>query len=108
MTDWDALSAQLDTACDDGVGDTIAYAANGVSFVDIKGYVLFTENPLGLDATDEIFDTRPRIKLAKAVVPYPEPQHRIRSAKLGPATYRPAGSIPEDQGRYWLFDVERV
>lgn len=105
---WDQASAAMDSAVDALLGDTIAYAANGVTFVDIKGFVLFTDAPLGLDATDEIFDSRPRVKIDRTVVPYPDPQHRLRHAKLGPGTYRPAGSVPEQQGRYWLFDVERV
>lgn len=105
---WDQASAAMDEAIDARLGDTISYAANGVSFVDLNGYVLFEEVPLGLEAIDEIMGSRPRIKIAKSVVPYPEPAHRLRHAKLGPATYRPAGSNPENQGRYWLFDVERV
>ena len=105
---WDDAAAAMDAEVDARLGDTIAYAANGVTFVNIKGFVLFTDTPSGLDATDEIFDARPRVKIAKSVVPYPDPQHRLRSAKLGAATYRPAGSVPEEQGRYWLFDVERV
>lgn len=105
---WDSAAAAMDAEVDARLGDTISYAANGVTFVDVSGFVLFTDVPLGLDASDEIFDARPRVKLAKAVVPYPDPQHRLRSTKLGEATYRPAGSLPQEQGRYWLFDVERI
>lgn len=105
---WDQASAAMDEQIDARLGDTISYAANGVTFVDLKGYVLFEEAPLGLEAIDEIMGSRPRIKISKAVVPCPEPVHRLRSAKLGAETYRPAGSAPENQGRYWIFDVERI
>lgn len=105
---WDEFSLTMDQEVDDRLGDAIDYAANGVTFVAIKGFVQFTPAPDGLDATDEIFDVRPRVKIAKAIVPYPDPQHRLRAARLGNATYRPAGSVPENQGRYWVFDVERV
>lgn len=106
--DWDQASAVMDQAVDARLGDTIAYAANGVSFVALKGFVDFTGDPIGLDATDEIFNSRPRIKVAKAVIPYPDPSHRLQSSKLGPGTFRPAGSVPVEQGRYWLFDIEKI
>lgn len=108
MSNWDDHAALMDATVDDRLGDTIEYAANGVNFVDMKGYVQFTDAVSGLDATDEIFDSRPRVKIAKAVLPYPDPAHRLKSTKLGAATYRPGGSVPQEQGRYWLFDVERI
>ena len=103
---WDQLSAAMDQAVDDRLGDTISYAANGVSFEEIKGFVLLSEASLGLESIDEVISTRPRVKIAKALLPYPEPTHRLRHAKIGQGTFMPASVRSDNDARYWLFDVE--
>lgn len=103
---WDQLSAAMDQAVDDRLGDTISYAANGVSFEEIKGFVLLSEASLGLESIDEVISTRPRVKIAKALLPYPEPTHRLRHAKIGQGTFMPASVRSDNGGDYWLFDVE--
>ena len=105
---WDQLSAAMDQAVDDRLGDTISYAANGVSFEDIKGFVLLSEAALGLESIDEAISTRPRVKIAKALLPYPEPTHRLRHTKIGQGTFMPASVRSDSDARYWLFDVEPV
>lgn len=105
---WDAASAMMDDKVDEIVGDRILYAANGVSFVEVPGFVLTATEGLSMNVIDEIMDVRRRIKIAKAQIPYPDPEHRLRHARLGAGTFRPAGALPEDDGRYWLFDVEKA
>ncbi len=105
MSDWDRNSALMDEAIDERLGDVISYSANGVVFDDIKGYVLFPEFASGAGPIDEAFDARPQIKIARSKLPYPDPSHRLRAEKLGPGLFRPTGSVPQNQGRYWLFDI---
>lgn len=105
---WDQAAALLDAKVDEYLGDDIDYAANGVTFAPIKGFVLLNMASLGLESIDEIVGSRNRVKIAKAVLPRPERTHRLRHPRLGSGTFRPAGTVPEEQGRYWLFDVEKV
>ncbi len=107
--DWEQASQLMDDTVDDTLGDTISYAANGVSFSEIRGFVIFFGAPPVLDGIDEIIGSRPRAKIAKSKVPYPDPSHRLRCPKrLGPHTFKPAGALPEEQGRYYIFDLERA
>ena len=107
--DWDQASELMDDQVDETLGDTISYAANGVSFSDIKGFVLFFGEPPVLDGIDEIMGSRPRVKIARSKVPYPDPSHRLRCAKrLGAHTFKPAGALPAEQGRYYIFDLEKA
>ncbi|MBX9814076.1 MAG: hypothetical protein K2X76_05180 [Sphingomonas sp.] len=105
--DWDQLATtMMDQAIDDRLGDTLSYAANGVDFFELKGFVLLSHEGLGVEAIDEVVATRPRVKIAKARLPYPEPNHRLRHRKLGLGVFQP-GSVRDDtDSRYWLFDVE--
>lgn len=107
---WDDLAAQMDLVVDNGLGDTIQLALNGLTFVDVQGFVLPFAASEGLGAFDETLGSRIRVKLAKAIVGEEEPSRaiRLRSAKLGSSTWRPAGSHPDDQGRYWIFDIQKV
>lgn len=103
---WDQLSAAMDQVVDQALGDTISYAANGVDFADIKGFVLLSAEALGMDSIDEVQATRPRVKIAKSLLPYPEMTHRLRHAKLGQGNFAPASVRSDTDARYWLFDVE--
>jgi hypothetical protein len=105
---WDQFADILDATVDDKLGDRIEYAANGVNFVPIAGFVKTANANLDLSPIDEMTDSRPRVKIAKALVPYPDPAHRLRHPRLGQGTFRPASTLPDDEGRYWIFDVERI
>ncbi len=110
MSAWDALSAQMDREVDAALGDTIQLALNGTSFVDQPGFVLTVGSTDGLAGFDEILGSRIRVKMAKSIIGEDEPSRdiRLKAAKLGADTYRPAGSKPDDQGRYWLFDIQKA
>lgn len=106
-SNWDQLSAQMDGIVDAGVGDDISYDA-GAGPVAIKGFVIPTVEPGGLDAFDDKLGSRPRVKVAKATVPVVSSSHRLTAPLLGSGSFRPANSDPEEQGRYWIFDVQKV
>jgi hypothetical protein len=111
LSAWDNASALLDDKVDEGVGDTIEYAANGVNFVNMQGFVIpDVADPGPAEFIDETVATRWKIKIAKRKLPYPEITHRLRHPKLGAGNFRPIGAVPDPQtqGRYWLFDVEKA
>lgn len=109
MSDWDAASAMMDTDVDARLSDTIAYSIDeGASFDEVAGYILPFAEGLGLGPIDPILGSRYRAKIAKALIPEPDRTHRLRHPKLGDATFRPAGADPDDQGRYWIFDIQAV
>jgi hypothetical protein len=105
---WDSASALMDAAVDT-LGDTILYKRAGESeFTAIKGFVI--ENVAGetVDEIDEIVSSIPRVKIHKSIVASPSKFDRLQHPKIGPGTYRPLGKDPQTQGRYWVFDVQKV
>lgn len=109
MSDWDEASAQMDADVDARLSDTIAYSSDeGDSWENLPGYILPFAEGLGLGPIDPALGSRFRVKIAKSVVAEPDRTHRLRHAKLGASTWRPAGSDPDDQGRYWIFDIQQV
>jgi len=100
----------MDASVDARLADTISYSPNGgATYVDMLGYVLPFSQGLGLDELDPTLGSRWRVKLAKALVPLPARTHRLQHPKLGVGTtWRPAGNDPEDQGRYWIFDIQKA
>jgi hypothetical protein len=114
---WDALSARMDADVDDGVGDRILYSTDGSDPVAVlPGFVLFdsetgeglTRSSFGLQL-DETLGSRNRIKIrADLIGGAPQRNHRIRHPKLGNFLWQPAGSDPETQGRYVIFDIQKV
>jgi hypothetical protein len=109
MSLWDIAAAKMDAAVDGIVGDTISYALDGLNFADVQGFVLDdTTGEDGYEALREDNAVRKRVKIAKAKVPEISLDHRLRHPRLGTATFRPTNSIPQSEGRYWLFDVQKV
>lgn len=109
MSDWDVASEKMDEDVDARLSDTINYSTDeGASYEEIAGYVLPFAEGLGLGPIDAPLGSRYRVKIRKTLIPEPHRTHRLRHRLLGDATYRPAGSDPDDQGRYWIFDVQKV
>lgn len=114
ISDWDALAARMDGLVDQKLGDRISYSTDGgATFPVIAGFVIFNNEPLSFPLqTDELLGSILRLKVNKSLLAYPDPAHRIRHELLtdryGAATFQPAGTDPEEQGRYWLFDIQKV
>lgn len=112
MTDWETHSPQMDDDIDSRLGDTISLSLDaGATFSDIVGYILLVVVSSGIDGFDETLGYRPRAKIRKTIIGADPPDRsvvRLRSAKLGDFTYQPAGGEPDDQGRYWLFDIQKI
>ena len=111
MSDWDRVSGNMDAQIDARLADTVAFSPDGDAdepFVDIAAFVLPYPEGLNLGELDPTLGARWRIKVAKANVPEILAQQHYRHHKLGDATWRPAGEDPDDQGRYWIFDIQKV
>lgn len=109
---WSDLSAKMDATVDEQLGDDIRFSANaGGSWSMVKGFVLPSSMTNGLIGMDEPLGSRPRVKLPRTLfgdAGLPDGNVRVQHAMLGPGTYRSAGGEPEEQGRYILFDVQKV
>ena len=107
MSVWTEVAGEMDEIVDEVLGDDVLYAKAGGPFRKIGAFVLWV-NDTGDGDFDELLE-RPRLKVAKALVDRPARADRIRcGAKLGTTTYQPAGTAPQDQGRYWLVDLQKV
>ena len=111
--DWDSASAQMDDAVDARLGDTIQLSIDGGNtFLPVKGYYLPYAAGGGLEIYDEPLGQKPRFKLQVKHFPggrQPSFDYdRMRCAKAGPFTFRPSGSAPDEQGRYFIFDIQKV
>jgi hypothetical protein len=110
---WEAAAARMDAAVDTYLGDTILVQMGGGEFdpfVPMKAFVIDVDasQPTDFDPIDEPLGNRKRIKIAKGTMPVVSVNHRIKHPRLGEGVYRPSGALPENQGRYWLFDVQKV
>ncbi len=111
--DWDQLAGRMDTEVDERLGEKIYVSFDrGASYDEVKGFYTPTVGSQGLVGFDEILGSRPRLKLRKTLFPGErEPNFetdRFRSVKMGAFVYRPSGSNPDEQGRYFIFDVQRA
>lgn len=105
---WQGLSDEMDAVVDANLADQIRYSIRGAPFRTLAGYVEFDNPSLSIDEIDELA-TRPRLKIAKALIDKPVQMDRIQcTARLGSATYRPVGKAPREQGRYWIIDIQKV
>lgn len=109
MSDWETASAKMDQEVDARLADTISYSTDGgATFVPTPGFILpFTES-FGLGGIDAPLGSRMRVKIAKAILAAPLPTHRLTHPLLGADTWKPAGEDPDQQGRYWIFDIQKV
>ena len=112
MSDWEIHSQAMDAKVDELLGDTISLSTNGgASYTTVGGFILLVVGSSGIDGFDETLGYKPRAKLHKSLIGEEPPNRdtvRIRAGKLGGLTYQPAGGEPDDQGRYWLFDIQKM
>lgn len=110
---WEAAEQLLDDKADAFVGDSIELSVDGGStFVLRRGYYLPVAQNAGIEAFDEVLGNKHRFKMRKAYFPggrFPSfANDRIRCSKTGSTIWRPSGSEPDEQGRYFVFDVQKA
>lgn len=111
MDDWSDLAAKMDMSVDTALGDAIRFSSDiGVSWTMQQGFVLSAAVTNGIVGMDEPLGGKMRVKMPRDLFVDGVPDRRVRlqHARLGPGTFRPAGGEPEEQGRYILFDVQKV
>lgn len=111
MADWSDLSAQMDEAVDTALGDTITTSLDeGGTWAPVQGFVLPASSTGGIVGMDEPLGQRSRVKMPRDLFPAGEPDRKVRiqHTRLGAGIYRPCGGESENQGRYVLFDVQKV
>lgn len=97
----------MNVTVDEWLGDDILMSVSGGAWVTIKAFVQFDHGGLGLDAIDEL-QQRQRIKVSKAIVAEPGDLHRFRASKLGADTWKPVAKDPDNDGSYWVFDIQKA
>lgn len=106
---WRDDIASTDEDVDTLLGDDIEFSPGGAEpFVTIQGFANPTEMELGLAGLDPM-DGKPRLKIAKRILPVPSAAHRFRSVDLEPGvTWRPEQWVSGTRGRYWLIEVQKA
>lgn len=104
-----ALAARMDAEVDTRLGDSISYSINGAPYASIQGFITDADPGQDLAATGlDPLPKRKRVKVARTVIERPSTADRLQADLLGPGVFRPRTSKPRVDGRYWIFDVERV
>jgi hypothetical protein len=101
----------MDASVDSVLGDSIRFSSDGGSTWSTQsGFVLSAAMTGGIVGMDEPLGGRMRVKMARDLFTdgLPGRSVRLEHARLGTGTFRPAGGEPEEQGRYILFDVQKV
>jgi len=105
---WAENAATMDTVVDDELGDVVYYACDGSSFTRLKAFVIIETEDLRMDGIDGNLGSRPRLKIGKYLVSTIEASHRIKAARLGEGTFKPGPDQPDEDDRYWIFDLMKV
>lgn len=105
----DDLTPDLDRTCADLLGDTIEYAANGSTFVEVQAYVNYRDAMTDIAGAEAIEQDISVTGLLKAdVATKPPGTARIRLARRAGKTYRPRNVRTDDSGTGWEFEVVEV
>jgi hypothetical protein len=105
---WDALIGRVDAIIDDKVGDRISYSIGGAPASILPGFIITSTAPRNQSDFDENLGTVRRVKIAKRLVPKPNLTVRVSHPRLGEGQFRPIGDEPEEDDRYWLFDIQKA
>jgi hypothetical protein len=114
---WSKAAAIMDNAVDGVTGDRIRYRHGGVWLGPadmpeasrvIPAFVINVGAARSIDEFDETLGNRWRVKVAVTLLDHPHPTDRLEHPNLGPGLFMPGGSDPENDGRYWLFDVQKA
>lgn len=98
----------LDRRVMDSLGDSMSYAAPGGVFSPIRGFVDFGEQERDLE-TGKIIAQEIAVEVLRADVPVrPSSASRVIIKQYGTQTFKPVNVRLSEDGRHWLFEVEKV
>lgn len=105
----DDLTATLDRRCADLLGDTIEYAADGSTFVEVQAYVDYRDGVVELAGAEAVAQDIVVTGLLKADVPTePSKNARIRLPRRPGQTWRPIDVRTDESGTGWDFELAEV
>lgn len=98
----------VDALVDAHLGDPVWYRAEGSSrYVKVPGFFL-NEAKGGYDPELDDITRREQLKISQQHVPEVRRGDRIKRSMESPVTYQPENANPEEDGRYWIFNIQRV
>lgn len=104
----DDFTDALDERCRDYLGETISYAADGVSFASLKAHVDYRDGLKALEIAT-VIEQEITVSLMKSdVAAKPGSSVRLRLAKLTGMTLRPRNVRSDESGTHWEFEVMKV
>jgi hypothetical protein len=105
----DALTPALDRTCADVLGDTVQYAADGVTFAARQAYVDYRDAVKAFEAAQVIEQEITVSGLLKSDVPArPTSAARVTLARLPGPTFQPLNVRTDEAGTGWEFEVKVV
>lgn len=111
---WSEMVPKLDEAVDDRLGDDIFYSINGGrTFTAMKAFVLpagaaIGQDDMGNDIRFGELSADIIVKIRRSLLPNGITRdHRLKGAALGNDVYRPCDERASDQGRYFVFAIQK-
>lgn len=98
----------LDRRVMDSLGDSIMYAAPGGTFAAKRAYVDFGEQERDLETGKIIAQEISVEVLISDVSVRPSGGSRLTIKKYGSQLFKPVNVRLSEDGRHWLFEVEKV
>jgi hypothetical protein len=102
------FTALLDERARDYLGETIEYAANGVTFADIKGHVDYRDMVKAMEISQAIAQDITVAMLMSDVPVKPSATVRLRLAKRAGKDFKPLNVRSDESGTHWEFEVQEV
>lgn len=104
--------ARLDDSVDDVLGDSIEVRHGVGPWVPRMAFIQFdvagsSNQGFGIDEIDSL-RTRTRLKIRQTHIPTPSTAVTIRATGKLAGIWRLSGDIPEQEGRYWLLDIQKA
>jgi len=105
---WAQNAAKMDAIVDEKLGDDVEWSSDGIQFTPAKAFVVPQVEVLGLEAIDSPLGSRYRLKIAKSIIPEILDNYRFRASKLGAGMFKNASDTPDEDDRYWIFDLQKA
>lgn len=107
---------KVNAGVDSRLGDSLVYeTAIGVALAPLPAgltsVIGFVRNDADEGGYDGISPHRQRwtLKIGKVYLPDgPKPEHRLTCARLGGVWYHPGPKTPQQDGDYWLCDLQKA
>lgn len=108
MSLYEQLIGEADKMVDDYLGDSIWYKRDGeTEFTKISGFFPLAE-PGGYEPSIDDIAVRTLCKIQIALIPEIKRGDRLKRGETDPIVYQPILASLTQEGRYWLFNIQKV